>query len=249
MQLGLLHCKGGLSAPCQTVGNQPKPQHGPRPRTNAESVGKACFRLVPKAAQVGEVSADANLSNGATSGTSNPLAFDELTDILKMVHDTDIVELELRSKRFSLAVRKKEAIEAVEPQVIYQQAPPQQGGQQYSPQSYAPPPPPQQQAPAHAAAPPPASASSNGKAPAPAAMDGVEVASPMAGTLYRAPAPGEPPFVKEGDKVTKGQTICIIEAMKLMNEIEADATGTIVKFLTENGAPVTPGQPLALIKP
>ena len=133
----------------------------------------------------------------------------------------------------------------------------------------------------------------------------------MAGTLYRAPAPGEPPFVKEGDKVTKGQTICIIEAMKLMNEIEvrctlmacyhfqllgnrmhcpspwcmlmgvaclptgwclagwtaslavhgvrccmpavavsshaahacrADATGTIVKFLTENGAPVTPGQ-------
>lgn len=52
----------------------------------------------------------------------------------------------------------------------------------------------------------------------------VQVASPMAGTLYRAPAPGEPPFVKEGDKVVKGQTICIIEAMKLMNEIEVHLT-------------------------
>ena len=52
------------------------------------------------------------------------------------------------------------------------------------------------------------------------AIASVQVASPMAGTLYRSPAPGEPAFVKEGDKVTKGQTICIIEAMKLMNEIE-----------------------------
>ncbi|CAL5222590.1 g4980 [Coccomyxa viridis] len=248
MQFGLLQCKGGLAAPCQAAGTQPKPQHGPRSRTNADGVGKASSRLVPRAAQVDEVSADANLSNGAANGSSNPLAFDELTDLLKMVHDTDIVELELRSKRFSLAVRKKEAIEALEPQVVYQQAPPQQGGQQFSPQQYAPPPPPMQQAPP-ASAPPTPSSSSNGSPPAPAAQDGVEVASPMAGTLYRSPAPGEPAFVKEGDKVTKGQTICIIEAMKLMNEIEADATGTIVKFLTPNGAPVTVGQALALIKP
>ncbi|CAK0783843.1 hypothetical protein CVIRNUC_007043 [Coccomyxa viridis] len=248
MHVGSLQCKGGLVAPCQPAGSQPKPQHGHRPRSNPEIAGKACSRLVTKAAQVGEVSADANLSNGSTNSTSNPLAFDELTDILKMVHDTDIVELELRSKRFSLAVRKKEAIEALEPQVVYQQAPPQQGGQQFAQQAYAPAPPPQQQAPAPTSQ-PAASASSNGSPPAPAVLDGVEVASPMAGTLYRAPAPGEPSFVKEGDKVTKGQTICIIEAMKLMNEIEADASGTLVKFLTENGAPVTPGQALALIKP
>lgn len=71
----------------------------------------------------------------------------------------------------------------------------------------------------------------------------------MAGTLYRSPAPGEPAFVKEGDRVSKGQTICIIEAMKLMNEIEAEVDGIVVKFLSENGQPVTPGQPLILIKP
>ncbi|KAA3456074.1 biotin carboxyl carrier protein of acetyl-CoA carboxylase 2, chloroplastic [Gossypium australe] len=62
---------------------------------------------------------------------------------------------------------------------------------------------------------------------------------PMAGTFYRSPAPGEPPFVKVGDKVQKGQVICIIEAMKLMNEIEADQSGTITEILAEDGKPVS----------
>ncbi len=70
----------------------------------------------------------------------------------------------------------------------------------------------------------------------------------MAGTFYRAPAPGEPAFIKEGDTVTAGQTIGIIEAMKLMNEIEADVGGTVVKIVAENGKPVTPGQALVVIK-
>lgn len=71
----------------------------------------------------------------------------------------------------------------------------------------------------------------------------------MSGTFYQSPAPGEPAFVKEGDQVTKGQTVCIIEAMKLMNEIEAEVSGTIVKIVAENGKPVHPGMPLFIIKP
>jgi len=71
----------------------------------------------------------------------------------------------------------------------------------------------------------------------------------MSGTFYTSPAPGEPPFCKEGDKVTKGQTVGIIEAMKLMNEIEAEVSGTLVRILANNGSPVAPGMALFLIKP
>nr|KJB66289.1 hypothetical protein B456_010G135200 [Gossypium raimondii] len=72
---------------------------------------------------------------------------------------------------------------------------------------------------------------------------------PMAGTFYRSPAPGEPPFVKVGDKVQKGQVLCIIEAMKLMNEIEADQSGTIVEILAEDGKAVSVDMPLFVIEP
>lgn len=76
----------------------------------------------------------------------------------------------------------------------------------------------------------------------------VPVVSPMVGTFYRSPAPDAPPFVKVGDRVQKGQTLCIIEAMKLMNEIEAEVSGEIVEILVENGQPVEYGQTLFLIK-
>ncbi len=68
--------------------------------------------------------------------------------------------------------------------------------------------------------------------------------SPMVGTFYEAPSPGAPPFIAVGDTVKEGQVLCIIEAMKLMNEIEADASGEIVKILVSNGAPVEYGMPL-----
>ena len=83
--------------------------------------------------------------------------------------------------------------------------------------------------------------------PAPAADPSARykaVASPMVGTFYRAPAPDADPFVEVGDIVEVGQTVCIIEAMKLMNEIEADASGTVIGILVEDGAPVEYGQPL-----
>lgn len=76
----------------------------------------------------------------------------------------------------------------------------------------------------------------------------VEVPSPMVGTFYRSPAPGEAPFVEVGDRVKVGQTVCIIEAMKLMNEIEAEVSGQIVDIVVNNGEPVEYGQPLMRIK-
>jgi len=86
-------------------------------------------------------------------------------------------------------------------------------------------------------------------APAAAAEpQGHVVKSPMVGTFYRAPSPGAPSFVEVGQAVTKGQTICIIEAMKLLNEIAADATGSIKSILVENGQPVEYGQGLFVIE-
>jgi acetyl-CoA carboxylase biotin carboxyl carrier protein len=75
------------------------------------------------------------------------------------------------------------------------------------------------------------------------------VEAPMVGTFYRAPKPDAPPFVNEGDAVKEGQVLCIVEAMKLMNEIEASVAGRIVKVLVENGQPVEFGQPLFLMDP
>ena len=89
-------------------------------------------------------------------------------------------------------------------------------------------------------------------APAPAgeaepAQEGHVVKAPMVGTFYRSPSPDAKPFVEVGQAVKEGDTICIIEAMKLMNEIEADASGTVKAILVENGQPVEYGQPLFIL--
>ncbi|CAP40906.1 acetyl-CoA carboxylase biotin carboxyl carrier protein [Bordetella petrii] len=101
------------------------------------------------------------------------------------------------------------------------------------------------EAPAAAAAPAPAAA-----APAPEAApvpQGHVVKAPMVGTFYRAPNPGAAPFVDVGQSVKEGDALCIIEAMKLLNEIEADKSGVIKEILVENGEPVEYGQPLFVI--
>jgi acetyl-CoA carboxylase biotin carboxyl carrier protein len=82
---------------------------------------------------------------------------------------------------------------------------------------------------------------------APAALEGHLVKSPMVGTFYRAPAPGAKSFVEVGDTVKAGQAICVIEAMKLMNEIEADKDGVVKAIMVENGQPVEYGEPLMMI--
>ncbi len=97
------------------------------------------------------------------------------------------------------------------------------------------------------AAPAAAAASSANSAPAAEAAkeeDLIIVKSPIVGTYYEAPSPGTPPFVKVGDAVKEGQVLCIIEAMKLMNEIEAEVAGVVVKMFAANGSPVEYGMPL-----
>lgn len=84
-------------------------------------------------------------------------------------------------------------------------------------------------------------------AAAPAEPEGHVVKSPMVGTFYRSSAPGKPPFVEVGSTVKEGDTLCIIEAMKLLNEIDADASGVVKQILVENGQPVEFGQPLFVI--
>ena len=98
-------------------------------------------------------------------------------------------------------------------------------------------------------APPPFRAEPASALPAEAPADSrlVAIEAPMVGTFYRAPAPDAAPFVAEGDVVEEGQVLCVIEAMKLMNEIEADASGTIKAILVENGQPVEYGQALFII--
>ncbi|MGD2215655.1 MAG: acetyl-CoA carboxylase biotin carboxyl carrier protein [Gemmatimonadales bacterium] len=104
--------------------------------------------------------------------------------------------------------------------------------------------------PAPAASPPEAVSPPAPAAPAePPAADYHEVTSPMVGTFYRAPAPDADPYVEIGDHVKVGQTLCILEAMKLMNELEAEVGGTIVEIAVENAEPVEYGQVLFRVKP
>ena len=97
------------------------------------------------------------------------------------------------------------------------------------------------------AIPAPAVAVPSVERPPPAAEEGHAVKSPMVGTFYRSASPGAAPFVEIGDTVAQGDTLCIVEAMKLMNEIEADASGTVKAILVENGQPVEFGQMLFMI--
>lgn len=94
----------------------------------------------------------------------------------------------------------------------------------------------------------PAAAPAAAEEPA-AASNHIEITAPMVGTFYRAASPDSAPFVNEGDSISTGQVLCIIEAMKLMNEIEAEISGKIVKVLVENGEAIEYGQPLFLIDP
>jgi len=108
------------------------------------------------------------------------------------------------------------------------------------------------QSPAAVAAPAPApvaatAAPAAAPAPAPAVPEGHIVKSPMVGTFYRSSAPGSPPYVEVGANVGEGDTLCIIEAMKLLNEIDADVAGVVKQILVENGQPVEFGQPLFVI--
>ena len=100
---------------------------------------------------------------------------------------------------------------------------------------------PPQAAPAETTSPPPAAASTR--------SDLQDITAPMVGTFYRAPAPGEPAFIEVGNRVDVGQPVCILEAMKLMNELESEVSGEVVEILVDNGTPVEFGQVLMRVKP
>jgi acetyl-CoA carboxylase biotin carboxyl carrier protein len=152
----------------------------------------------------------------------------KLKTLIDLVAESDIAELEVTEGESKVRIVKSSAI----PQNQVVMVPPQ-GVQQFS-------------APAVAGAAP---AQSQAAAPAPAAAEptGHVVKSPMVGTFYRSSAPGAPSFVEVGSTVKEGDTLCIIEAMKLLNEIDADISGTVTKVLVENGQPVEFGQPLFVI--
>ena len=107
--------------------------------------------------------------------------------------------------------------------------------------------------PAPVAAAAPAKALDSASPPPPAATstrsDLLEITAPMVGTFYRAPAPGEPSFVEVGTRINVGQAVCILEAMKLMNELESEVAGEVVEILVDNGTPVEFGQVLMRVKP
>jgi acetyl-CoA carboxylase biotin carboxyl carrier protein len=159
----------------------------------------------------------------------------ELKQILQALVEHGVSELTLETPDYKLTVRRGGEVQMVAVPQVAAPVP-------------APAPVPVS-APAPAPAPAPAEAAPAPEAPKADECPGcVEIRAPIVGTFYRAPAPDAPPYVKEGDRVEKGQVLCIIEAMKLMNEIESEVSGIVRKILVENGEPVEYGQPLFLIQ-
>ncbi len=156
---------------------------------------------------------------------------EQIQSLLKMLADHDVSEFRYKDEERSLQLRLGPPPAPVAPMAVPQMAAP---------------------APAALPAPaPPAADATRVDATSADASDAglVIVESPMVGTFYGSPSPGAPVFAEVGAKVTEGQTLCIIEAMKLMNEIEADSSGTIVEICAEDGKPVQFGQALFKIRP
>ncbi|MFZ0408074.1 MAG: acetyl-CoA carboxylase biotin carboxyl carrier protein [Cyanobium sp.] len=157
------------------------------------------------------------------------LDHDQLRSLLALLGESDIQELCLEGDDFRLEVRRN--LPAAAPVAMVQ-----------APVLASPPP---QAAAASIASP------SSVPPPAPPALrsDLQAITAPMVGTFYRSPAPGEPSFVEVGSRISAGQPVCILEAMKLMNELESEISGEVVEILLENGTPVEFGQVLMRIKP
>jgi acetyl-CoA carboxylase biotin carboxyl carrier protein len=152
----------------------------------------------------------------------------KLKTLIDLVAESDIAELEVTEGENKVRILKSSPV--AQNQVVMMQP---QGS--YAPATAAP-----TQVPATTVA-------ATTVSSAPAVPEGHIVKSPMVGTFYRSSAPGTPSYVEVGSSVKEGDTLCIIEAMKLLNEIDADATGTITHILAENGQPVEFGQPLFVI--
>jgi acetyl-CoA carboxylase biotin carboxyl carrier protein len=163
--------------------------------------------------------------------------FKEIQELIRLVSKSDLAEFKMKEADFELTIKTGKSVKSGEGMPV----------------SYHLPPPPM---PVLHAPPPVSKASDSSEGPSSSlessATEGkklLEIKSPMVGTFYRAPGPEKPQFVKVGDAVDSGTTVCIIEAMKLFNEIESEVKGTIVKVLVEDASPVEYDQVLFLVEP
>lgn len=156
--------------------------------------------------------------------------FKQIQELIRLINKSNIGELTIEEKGFKVTIKQKQDnIQQVMAAPVYAQA-----------------------APAPVAAAPAATAAVEGpeKArPAEPASNLITIKSPMIGTFYRRPSPDKPLFAEVGDEITPGKVVCIIEAMKLFNEIESEVKGKIVKILVEDASPVEYDQPLFLVEP
>lgn len=154
----------------------------------------------------------------------------QVQELVKIINKTNIAEISIEEEGLKITIKQKEEpAPAVMPQAVHT--------------TYMP-------APAPVAAPAAAApAAPKAAEPAPSAENLVTIKSPMIGTFYRSPSPDKPVFVNIGDEIGVGKVVCIIEAMKLFNEIESEIKGRIVKVLVEDASPVEYDQPLFLVDP
>ena len=164
------------------------------------------------------------------------MEYKQIQELIKTINKSNISELSIEEGDFKITIKQElsgQAHYVTMPQMPVQMQMPQQAPQQALP----------------AAAP-----SASGDKPAPAAAPAassntVTIKSPMIGTFYRSPSPDKPVFVNVGDEIKAGQVLCIIEAMKLFNEIESEISGRIIKVLVDESSPVEYDQPLFLVEP
>ncbi len=155
------------------------------------------------------------------------MEYEELKKLIELIKDSDITELQVEREGTKVRLKRDKLLSSFDMGALTRQA---------------------ASAPAISSAQP----ASSSEASASADEDThrlVTITAPLVGTFYNSSSPDSDPFVEVGDRVKKGQVICIVEAMKLMNEIECEADGQIVKILVENGQPVEYGEPLFLVEP
>lgn len=158
----------------------------------------------------------------------NPMKAKEIQELIDYISNSGLAEVKIKTEEFELSIKKY----AETAQVVHAAAPA-----------------PIAAAPAPVAAAPAPAAPVAAPAPTPTPSNLLEIKSPMIGTFYLTPNPDSPAFVSEGSSIKAGETVCIIEAMKLFNEIESEISGKIVKILVANASPVEYDQPLFLVDP
>jgi len=163
--------------------------------------------------------------------------FKQIQELIKLVNDSNIGEVTVEQKDFKVTIRQKEE------QVTQMISSPMQSAPMYSLPQQAP------QSNLPSASQTPGSSTSPTPEPVQPSANTITIKSPMIGTFFRKPSPDKPNFVDVGDEVSVGKVVCIIEAMKLFNEIESEVSGKIVKVLVEDASPVEYDQPLYLVEP